>query len=71
MEKKALISHSRDLNHSKFMRAQKCTQFLPGVKPLIAKASLSDRVADQKAIVTAFLSEKMLPFSLAPERLAL
>lgn len=65
--KKVLFKHSKQSNHQNFMRAQKFTQTLAGAKPLIASASIADRVADQKAAVTAFLSEKMLPFSLAPD----
>lgn len=65
--KKVLFKHSMDNEHQMLMRAQELTQTLPGSKPVIAKASLSDRVADQKAVVTAFLSENTLPFSLAGE----
>lgn len=34
-------------------------------KKLIASAFIADRVADQKTVITAFLCEKILAFSLA------
>jgi hypothetical protein len=65
--KKVLFKHSKFDTHKKIMRAQKLTQTVPGAEPVIASSSISDRVADQKAVVTAFLSEKLLPLSLAPD----
>lgn len=44
------------------MYAQNFTQTIPGAKSLIANVSITNRVAYQKALATAFLSEKMLPF---------
>ena len=69
--KKVLFKHCKQSQHQKLMRAQKLTQTLPGAQPLTASMSIDDRVADQKAVVAAFLSEKMLPFSLAPDLVAL
>lgn len=57
--KKVLFKHSKWDHHQKLICAQKLTQTLPGAKPLAANTSIADRVADQKAVVTAFLSQKM------------
>lgn len=40
-------------------------QIVPCCKPLIANASITNWIADQKALVSAFLNMKMLQISLA------
>ena len=65
--KKVLLKHSKDALHQKCVHAKHQAETLPGVAPVQARTSLSDRIAHQKAVMTAFLCENILPFSLAPK----
>lgn len=49
----------------KWVLSQQYAVTLPGTAPIQANASLSDRVACQKAVVTVFLYENTLSFSFA------
>lgn len=69
--KKALLKHNNDAVHQKWVRSQQHAVTLPGTAPVQAKLSLPDRVAHQKAVITAFLCENTLPFSLAPKLIEL
>ncbi|KAH3749420.1 hypothetical protein DPMN_183918 [Dreissena polymorpha] len=68
--KKAFKSHAEDVTHLKNYRTWKSNQVLPGsskAKP--ETESMQDRVAKQRAITAAFISEHCLPFSIAEDLL--
>ncbi|XP_060584206.1 uncharacterized protein LOC132740343 [Ruditapes philippinarum] len=71
--KKVLRNHAEDEDHKKNLRTVKTNQVLPGSSKAVDKKieSMQDRIAKQRAITTAFLSEHCLPFSIVGDLLDL